>query len=148
MVTKIKNILTNILPENSNIIVSQRNNSFGGGAYIKIAFSPNTKQINDVRGQFAQVVSLKLQLDTLELTPQIFGGNGGKCIYRKPNLNNPKEKNLAMSRIVIPFRKPKTIEKNVLDAIKRFVENYIKALKENIDTLMHQNIIDYKEYLK
>lgn len=117
------------------------------GRYIGIKFYPESKTIHNVNGQYPQVVSLSLSLDELELIPQIYCGNGGQCIYRKPNMDDPKEKYLAMQSIKIPFRKPKKEEKFVLAAIKRFAENWVKALKENVDVLTHQDYVNYKEFL-
>jgi hypothetical protein len=83
----------------------------------------------------------------MELRPQVFGGFGGRNIYREPDMSNPNEKYYAMISIKIPFRTPKPDEKSVLSAIKKFVENYKKLLKENVDTLTHQKMVNYKELL-
>jgi len=142
MKEKIIAILGKTLPKGFNIIVSEYN-GFGNDKYLKIAFSPNTKQTNNVRGQYPQLVSLSLCLHNMTLQPQIYGGNGGKCIYREIDPNHPKEKYLAMVSVNVPFRKPKKEEKFVLAAIERFAINYIKTLKENKEKLRYKDIVDY-----
>jgi len=146
MEEKVFELLKNLLPEQAYFEVTKRK-QFYGGEYLKIAFAASNKEINDVKGQFVQVVSLMLDLQTLELHPQIYGGNGGQRIYRKPNMDDSHEKYLAMVGIKIPFRKPKQEEKFVLSAIERFVNNWVKAIKENKDQLMYQDLIDYDVFL-
>ena len=146
MINKIKNILDGVLPKAAFRIVSEGKNCFGGN-YIKIAFAVSDYDINGVSGQKVQSVSLNLDINTLELYPQCFGGNGGQSIYRKPNLNDPTEKFLAMKSVKIPFRKPKPNEENVLSTIKKFAENWVKTLKENRSELMYQHLVNYDEFL-
>lgn len=146
MESKVLDLLKKTLPSKTNIIVQKRKNCFGG-FYIKIMFAASEIEINRVSGQFPQVVSLSLDLDTLELGPQIFGGNGGQFIYRKPNLNDPREKYLAMKSVKIPFKKPKKEEKFILSAIERFGLNWVKTLKENKDELKYQEIVNYDDFL-
>ena len=146
MIEKIKDILTSVLPSKTHIYVGETKSIFGD-PQIKIVFAVSDYNINGVRGQMVQVVSLLLNLKDMELRPQVFGGNGGRSVYRKPNLNDPKEKYLAMKSIILPFRKPKAEEKYVLAAIKRFAENWLKVLKENRDVLMYQDYVDYDDFL-
>ncbi len=120
--------------------------AFGGEA-IKIWMACSTKLINGVRGQMPQVVSLILIGDDLELRPQIFGGMGGQCIYREVNKDDPKERFYAMQRIKIPFKQPKKEMKFVLSAIERFTQNYVKALIDNKEKLMHKDLVNYDEVL-
>ena len=127
--------------------VTEHKNGFTGGQYLKIWIACSDVNINNVAGQKVQAVSLCLELNTMDLYPQIYGGMGGQCIYRLPNLNDPSEKFLAMKSVKIPFRKPKPEEKNILDAVSKFCDNYIKALEINIDVLMYQNLVDYKTLL-
>ena len=145
MKEKVFELLKNLLPKQAYFEVTTRK-KFYGGEYLKIAFAVSAYCINDVRGQMVQVVSLMLDLDTLELHPQVYGGNGGQRIYRKPKMDDSKEKYLAMVGIKIPFRKPKQEEKFVLSAIERFANNWVKLLKENKDQLMYQDLIDYDEF--
>jgi len=86
--------------------------------YIRIMFAANDHAINGVRGQFPQCVSLLLSVNSLELQTQVYGGNGGGVIYRKPNMEDRKEKYLAMKNVKIPFRKPLKTEEAVLKAIQ------------------------------
>lgn len=146
MKDKIENLLKKTLPVNCKIIVDQRENFFGG-EYIKIAFACNGHNINGINGQYIQVVSLCLELDKMDLHIQVFGGNGGGRIYLKPDLNHPKEKYLAMVGVKIPFRKPKAEEKFVLNAIEKFAQNWIKALKDNIERLKYKEYVNYNELL-
>lgn len=145
MKTKIENILNETLPKSAFRYVGERN--FMGETSLIIAFAANDYNINGVEGQKPQIVSLMLHLKDLDLHPQCFGGNGGQFIYRKPNLNDAKEKYLAMKNVKIPFKHPKQEEKFVLSAVKRFAENWLLALKENKDVLMYQQYVNYNELL-
>jgi hypothetical protein len=148
MKEKILEILKNTLPENTNIIIRERKGVFSGKPELMVGFSVGTHLINGVSDQYPQFVSLWLKLDTMEFTVQSFGGCGGGRIYRKPDMNNPNEKYLAMVGVKIPFRKPKPNEEAVLGAVERFAQNWLKALKDNIDVLQYSQYVDYKEYLK
>jgi len=97
--------------------------------------------INNVPGQFIQRVLLILYLEDMELRP-IFRG-----IARKIDPNNPREKYLAQVGIKIPFRKPAQEEEAVIRACARFAKRWVEALKENVDVLMHQDLVDYKQFL-
>ena len=141
MKNKIEELLKAKLPNTFNIMVCEWK-GFGGN-YIKVAFSPNTHQVNNVKGQFPQMVSLNLDVDTMELSPQSFGCNGGKIIYREVNKDHPKERYLAMKGIKVPFRMPKKEEKFVLRAIEKFADNYIKTLKDNFEMLRYKDVVDY-----
>ena len=143
METKVRNILKENLPESFNVIVEKRSNPIGGGHYLKIAFSPNSYEINQVRGQFPQVVSLNLDLRDMELTTQVFGGNGGGKINREPDRKNPMEAHLYCKHIKIPFRRPQKSEAAVLRAIENFCKNYIKTLKKYRPVLKYKEIVDY-----
>lgn len=127
--------------------VSEHKEMLGDGKYLKIWWAASDKNINDVRGQKTQVVSLSLS-DELELHPQVFGGMGGRTITRKPNLLVDAEKYLAQKSVVIPFRTPQPIEEKVLKCIYKFILDYKKALIENIDVLMYQDLVNYKELLE
>lgn len=122
--------------------------SFSGSEKIAIEVAASNYEINKVRGQYPQCVSLLLDEKTFELHPQIFGGNGGQTIYREVNKEDPKEKFYAMIGIKIPFRKPKPNEEAVLKAIEKFFENYRKAIEDNIETIRYKDVVDYKEVLK
>lgn len=146
METKILEVLKKVLPSKTHFIVCEWK-SFYGGKFVKIMFAPTTVELHRVHEQFPQVVSLILDLETMELKPQIFGGMGGQSIYRKPNKSIPNEMYLAMKSVKIPFRTPKKEEKNVLECIERFAKNWIETLKENKDVLMYKEYVNYDEYL-
>ena len=62
-----------------------------------------------------------------ELDVQIYGGTGGRCITRKIDPNNPAEnKHWACMSEPIGFRKPKTEEKNVIDALVKFAHRWVE----------------------
>ena len=144
LIEKIENILKGVLPSNTVIKVWEYKIF---SRCIGILFHPEARTINNVSGQYPQVVSLSLNLENLELTTQVFGGNGGRCIYRNINKDNPKEKYLAMMSVKIPFRKPKPEEKFILNAIEKFAENWIKTLKENVEVLKYKDIVNYEDFL-
>lgn len=94
-----------------------------------------------------QMVSLSLNTNTMELNVQGFGGNGGQSIYRKPNLNDPNEKWLAMKSERVTFRTPKPTEEKVLKCIETFTANYVNKLIEFKTVLMYQEKVNYDELL-
>lgn len=126
--------------------VNQRKNCFGG-EYLQIWVACSDININGVDGQKPQIVSLMLDLNTLELNPQVFNCCGGQNIYRKPNMEDPKEKHLAMKSVKITFRKPTPTVEKVKVCILKFIDNYITALKENKEVLKYQDIVNYDELL-
>ena len=144
---EIKDILKAKLGDKFVYNVSKQTNFFGGD-YIQIWMACSMIDINEVRGQKPQVVSLSLDIETLELAPQVFAGNGGQRIYRKPNLEDPSEKYLAMKGVKVPFRKPQPTKEKVKESIAKFADNYIKTLRENKATLKYQDIVDYDSILK
>lgn len=144
-VEKVEGILKKTLP-GFYIHVSESKGTFGG-AYMRIAMAVRDTNINNVAGQKVQLCSLSLDLKTLELNTQVYGGNGGGAIYRQPNREDAKERFLAMKSVKIPFRRPACNEKEVLSAIERFAGNYKNALIENKDVLMYQEIVNYNELL-
>ena len=146
MKEKIEAILNEALPECAYRYVSECTRTFGP-PYIRIEFAAKNYNINGVSGQMPQLVSLVLDINTMELNPQIFGGNGGQSIYRKPNLEVKEEKYLAMKSVKIPFKRPKPEEKFILSAIKRFAENWLQTLKDNREVLKYAEYVDYNELL-
>lgn len=126
---------------------------FNSGSFYKdvpdvgIMIAASDVEIHNVNGQYPQAVSLILDTDNLELKTQIFGGNGGGCVYRQVDPEHPREKYLAMQRIKIPFRKPKNEMKFVLKAIKTFAERYKQTLIDNKERLMYKDIVDYDQLL-
>jgi len=139
---KIEKILDKVLPGfYKNVFV--RKNYFDNGESIGIIMAASNYEINRVKGQYPQDVSLMLDVNDMDLHVQVFGGNGGNRIYLVPDKNDPKEKYLAMAGVKIPFRTPKKEEKFVLQAIEKFAENYKIALKENKDRLFYKEYVDY-----
>lgn len=119
-----------------------------GGKSICLWIACSTHEINRVQDQRPQMVSLMLNMKDLELRPQIFGGNGGQCIYRQPNMEDPKERYLAMKSVKIPFRRPKNTPEAVVECIGKFADNYIKALNDNYEVLRYKDIVDYDMLLE
>ena len=109
------------------------------GDYLKIMVACDEQR--------TQAVSLSLNEDTLWLEPQGYGGIGGQAIYRKPNMNDAKEKYLAMKSMRIPFRRPQQNEQAILKAIAKFFTAYKDTLLENIDVLEYQDKVDYRKLL-
>lgn len=144
--TDIKNKITAILKKELAgfyIRLQDRTHFFDGTPQLAIKIAANDYKINNIAGQHPQSVSLMLDIATMELSVQIFGGNGGHRIYLIPDLSNPKEKYLAMSSAKVPFRTPQKNEKAVLNAIYLFATRYKFLLFENRDRLMYQNYVDY-----
>ena len=146
IVNEIKLILDNKLPIGAYKSVSLYKD-FMGGENVKIVFAVSHYNINGVSGQKVQCVSMTLDLNSLELKPQVFGGNGGQSITRKPNKDIDSEKYLAMKSVKIPFRKPKCELQFIYSAIEKFCLNWLKALKENKDQLTDSNLVDYDKFL-
>jgi hypothetical protein len=143
IVEKIIKILETNTPTKALRICRRWKGAFGD-EYVKIAIAASNAQIHDVDGQYPQMVSLKLNLQDLELSVQVYGGMGGQRIYRKPDADHQF---YAMQGIKIPFRMPKKEEGAVLRAIEKFAQNWTSAMKENREVLMHQNLVNYDELL-
>ena len=144
--TEIKNKITAILDKELPgfyIRVQEYTHFFDKTPQLGIKIAANEYRINQVAGQHPQSVSLMLDIATMELSVQIFGGNGGHRIYLIPDMTNPKEKYLAMASARVPFRTPQKNEKAVLNAIYLFATRYKFLLFENRDRLMYQNYVDY-----
>ena len=146
LIKKIQDILNKELPSGCYIYVNSRPHAFGNGNSIAIMFAATDYNINQVRGQRPQAVSLSLDLNDMELIPQVYGGNGGRTIYREPNLNDPSEKYLAMKSVKVPFRQPQKNETAVLKAIEKFAQNWRKTIRENIDTILYKDLVDYSKF--
>jgi len=147
LISKINAILQKEVP-NFFYSVTKTKSYFGNEEQIAIKIAASDYEINNVRGQYPQLVSLLLNVNTMDLNVQVFGGNGGQRIYRDINPNDPKEKYYAMIGIKVPFRTPQKNEKAVLNAIQKFVQNYKQALRDNIQTLRYKNNVDYETLLK
>ncbi len=143
---EIEGILDRELPNFSKGV--KEYNGFGtNNDHLKIWFACSSTNINNVEGQKVQICSFMLTTK-FELNPQIFGGCGGRSIYRLPNREIDSEKYLAMKSIILPFRTPKKEFSNVSQALIKFCRTYKQALKDNIENLCYQNLVNYKELLK
>ena len=116
--SKIAKILDRTAP---NAYKEIRTRRLMGRNVTYIILADSNHQINGVSGQYPACVSLLLSEDW-ELRPQVFGGNGGQCVFRKPT--GEKEKYLALGREKVPFRKPKQTETAALAAIERFTTRW------------------------
>lgn len=140
---QVRQSIKKVLPKSFNIMVQKRKSCFGN-PYLGIGVSPSFHEINRVKGQYPQYVSLSLDLVTLELEGQHYACMGGTSFHRniRPDLF-PKEKYLAMSSVKVPFRKPKKDLKSVISALERFFERYLNLLKEWGEDLRHKEHGDY-----
>ena len=147
---EISETLTQLLKKNlpDFFIIVKPTKSYFGDEWIKIVIAASNHEINNVPGQYVQDVSLCLDVKKMALWVQIFGGNGGQNIYLIPDKENPKEKYLAMASVKIPFRKPKNDIYSVINAVDNFSKRYKDALIQNLDRLMYQNIVNYRNLLK
>lgn len=135
-VESVTTLLHKTLP-NFRIAVSE--NSGWSDLYLKIVIAPGEG--------WRQAVSLSLNLKTLLLQTQGYGGEGGQAIYRDIDPDNPKEKWLAMKNEQVTFRTPQPNEKDVLRAIELFAINYRKTLIQFVDVLKYRDEIDFKALL-
>lgn len=126
--------------------ISLHKECIGTTEYLKIWMACSPVDINKVAGQKPQIVSLYLN-DRLELKPQIYGGNGGRVIYREPNKELREEKYLAMKNEVIPFRTPKPEIPKILKCIETFCKNYLELLRKHKSVLKYQTECGGYEFL-
>lgn len=145
--SEIKELIENTIGTNFHVKVFNSRTFYKDIPDVGIMISASKIEINNVGGQYPQAVSLILDTDNLELKTQVFGGNGGGCVYRQVDPEHPRERFLAMQRIKIPFRKPKNEMKFVLKAIKTFAERYKQTLIDNKERLMYKNLVDYDQLL-
>lgn len=138
LIIKIEEAIRKEVPSATMVDV-RRYNGFIPNLQIKLYVPGPT--INNVPGQFIQRVLLMLDLTDMELRPVL------QCITRKINPNHPREKYLAQVSVKIPFRMPAREEGAVIKACARFAKRWVEALKENVDVLMYQDLVDYKQFL-
>ncbi len=146
LIKQVKQVLNDNLPKKAYKDVALTKWGLGGDM-IRIIFAASDHDINRVKGQKPQIVSLALTVGSLELEIQSFCGDGGQSIYRKPNMNDPKEKYLAMKSVRLPFRRPQNNEKAIFKALAKFCIKWVEALKEHREVLTHQDIVNYDELL-
>jgi len=145
-IEQVKGILDSIFLGSKFAYNVSESKTFDGKPMLKIWAAASDHEINNVRGQMVQLVSLALWPN--ELAPQVFGGSGGQRIYRKPNIEIREEKYLAMKGEKVPFKRPKNEPKAILSAIERFFKNYVATLRTHKDVLMYQDIVNYDELLE
>ena len=138
LIIKIEEAIRKEVPS-TTVVEVREHNGFIPNLQIKLCVPGPT--INNVPGQFIQRVLLVLDLTDMELRAVI------QRITRKINPNHPREKYLAQVGIKIPFRRPAREEEAVVRACARFARRWVEALKENVDVLMHQDLVDYKQFL-
>ena len=146
MKEEITNLLEEILPPSSLIIVNERAGHFGG-RYMQIGWAASDHLINRVSGQYPQLVSFTLDLSDMSLQPAYYGGNGGRTIYREVDKNNPAEKFYAMIGVKIDFRKPRPNKEAILKAISKAAQSWLAILRDNRNVLRYQDIVDYDKLL-
>lgn len=142
---KIESILNSVLPTGFLKSVQEYIDGLGG-VNLKIWAASSNENINGVKGQKPEIVSLLLRSNG-ELKTQIFGGSGGGGFYVKPDLNNVKEKYNALTKIKVPFRTPQPNEKSILKAITLFFERYFDLIKKNKHRLKYSKYVDYDSLL-
>ena len=143
----VRQILNDNLPEQAFKLVKVRGTTFSGN-YLMIFFAASAIDMHNVELQKPQCVGLSLDFETMELCGQHYGGFGGTRIDRKPNLDHPRERYLAMAGEQVPFRQPKKELKFVLAAIERFCKAWLQTLRVHRDTLCYADIVDYETLLK
>jgi hypothetical protein len=147
----LKNKIEQIVNDNLNgflVQVRERKNYFSKSNYIAVNIATSDFQINNVQGQYYNNISFCIEED-LELRFQVFGGNGGQCVYRKIDKNIEREKYLALGREKISFRTPKKEEKAILNAIDGICKKYRLILIdiEKRGLLQSENLEETKKLL-
>lgn len=137
LIIKIEEAIRKEVPS-TTVVEVRENNVILPSLRIKLHVPGPT--INNVPGQFIQRVVLVLNLKDMELMAVI------RSIYRKINPNHPREKYLAQVGVKIPLRQPARKEEAVIRACARFAKRWVEALKKNVDVLMYQDLVDYKQF--
>lgn len=133
-------IAAQVLRENlpTEIISSVTRFSVLGSNCLAIKIYSSEYKINGVSGQHPDIASFLFDIDDKSLTAQAFQYQGGRKLYRKPDVNNPNEKYLALGSEKIAFRRPKiTDQKSFERAIKKIAENYMKTLHIILESGLH-----------
>ena len=144
---KIEKLFNKVLPSCAYRNVAVYQHFTRDDNYLAIFIAASDYNINNVRGQKPQCVSLSLEKD-LTLKVSTLGGMGGGRINLIPDRNNPDEAYLAIAGKSISFRSPKKAEENVLQAIERFALRWLELMRENEARLMYKDIVNYNELLK
>jgi len=116
---------------------------------VAIEISCSNERIGGVRGKTPQLVSLSLNMKSMDLLPRQFGFDSDvkTSVHILPNRKLESEKHITYKEIKVPFRKPKKTREDVLACIGRFCDNYVKVLNDNKNVLMYQDLVDYNELL-
>lgn len=117
-----------------------------GHKSIMIMIAASNYEINGVKGQYPQCISLS-HSDDESLVIQHFGGMGGQTVFCIPDKNNDREKYLAMAGMTVPFRKPKNTKDSILKAFEKFLVNYKQTLIAYRERLMYKEFVDYDAIL-
>ena len=118
-----------------------------GTPVIRILIAAGHHSINAVDGQYPQRVSLAYT-ETDGLMTAGVGGFSGNIIYRKPNLEHPREKYLAMVGVKIPFRRTKPGDHDAANrAVKRFAEKWLQTLKQYKPDLVYGSDTGYYQWV-
>ena len=145
MKTEIEKALDEVLPAKAyrRVYIA---GSFGGPV-VRAIIAASDYEISRVAGQHPQRCTLSYSKN-YGLEANGWGGFAGALIYRKPDKTNPRERMNVMTGVRVPFRRPKNEEKAILRAVKRFGERWAQTLRENLEVLRYQDIVDYKELLE
>ena len=138
LIVKIEEAIRKEVPSATMVRVFEYNNLIPS---LQIKMFVPGPAVNDVPGQFIQRVLLVLNLEDMELRAVI------QRITRKTNPNHPREKYLAQVGVKIPFRKLAREEEAVIRVCARFAKRWVEALRENVDVLMYQDLVDYEQFL-
>jgi len=117
-------------------------NMGNGWDYFQITIAASDHKINNVAGQFPQRVDIGFRIQTMELT------STNQRITRKPNKEDPREQNLVMVGVKIPFRKPRPYKAAIGNALAKFCVAYKNTLLDNLEMLTDEKIVDYFDLLE
>lgn len=139
----IKNTLQEIVPAGFNCYVNRYASLYT--EKVTISIGPGKYTINNVPGQYPAMISLWLDMSTLKLEPQVFGGNGGQRFY----VASTREF-YCYDSITIRFVKNVPTTDGVIRSLTMFVKTYPKLLRENVDRLPHKDLYNSEalDYLK
>lgn len=146
LVIEIKNLISNIIPEDCYVDVFKYQAPIGKDTMVAIKFASTDYDINGVRGQKPEIVSLSLNTNKWELQIQGYGGNGGQSIYVLPDKTKPEEKHLALKSVKIPFRKPSANKDAVLKTIEKFAKTWCNTINQYYDRLKYFEYVDYSKF--
>ena len=127
-ILNIENILKEKL-ENKFFEIKEYNNNQS----LMIDIAKNNLEINWVKRQYPEHISLRLQDNKLEYFS--FWGCGGRFIYRNIDPTNPKEKFNSLWHEKMPAIR----NKDILKAITKVCDDYIKITNEIKEKWLDRN---------